>query len=212
MCDTDNETLEQQIGRYIDSYELVEGNESYVPSEDQRMVLLDFALGMLEDKSITQFVMRDASAQANSSHRIEIGGDEIESPRDTRQALAHDWCSQAFGDDHAKSIPQRAIRLIEEAVETGQAAGCDPAMVHKLVDYVYAKPIGELRQEIGGVGVTLIALAAAAHVSAEQCEIQEMARILSKSLDYFAQRNAIKNEAGFGFPCTKQPDQENGIR
>ncbi len=57
---------------------------------------------------------------------------------------------------------------------------------------------GDLRQELGGVGVTTLALAAAAGVDADCCELSEVHRVLSKPLEHFTARNAAKNEAGFG--------------
>jgi NTP pyrophosphatase (non-canonical NTP hydrolase) len=117
--------------------------------------------------------------------------------RDARQEQVHDWCAAAFGADHANSIPQRGIRLLEEAIELAQACGCEREMCHKLIDHIFDKPAGEIGQEIGGVGTTLLALAAAAHRSAEAEERAEVARVLSKPLEYFAARNKVKNDAGF---------------
>lgn len=114
-----------------------------------------------------------------------------------RQSSVHKWCREAFGDDHAKSIEQRGIRLAEEAIEAAQAAGCNREMVHRLVDHVFDRPVGDLAQEIGGVGVTLLALAQAATIDADAEEIREFARVLSKPLSHFAARNAAKNAAGF---------------
>ena len=120
--------------------------------------------------------------------------------RDARQTAIAEWCVAAFGESHAASIPQRGIRLVEESLEAAQAAGCDRAMVHKLVDYVYDRPVGDLFQELGGVSVTLLALAAAAGLSADQAESVEIQRVLSKALAYFTERNAAKNAAGFNVP------------
>lgn len=117
--------------------------------------------------------------------------------RRTRQANVSAWCISAFGDDHAKSVEQRAIRLIEEAIEAGQACGCDPTMIHRLVDHIFAKPAGDLHQELGGVGVTLLALAEAARLDADQAEHAEYLRVVSLPLEHFAARNAAKNAAGF---------------
>lgn len=114
-----------------------------------------------------------------------------------RQQRVHRWCIAAFGDDHARSIEQRGIRLAEEALELAQAAGCSAEMIHKLVDYVFSRPVGDLRQEAGGVGVTLLALGAAAGFSVDVAEEAEIARVLSKPLAHFAARNAAKNAAGF---------------
>lgn len=126
-----------------------------------------------------------------------MAGKKEQQPRDARQARVHDWCVAAFGDNHAKSVQQRGIRLAEEAIEAAQAAQCDREMLHRLVDYVYERPVGEMHQELGGVGITLLALAAATGLSAEGAEQTELERILSKSLSEFAARNQAKNTAGF---------------
>ena len=126
--------------------------------------------------------------------------------RDQRQAQTHAWCVAAFGDHDARSIPQRGLRLVEEAIETAQACGCDPAMLHRLIDHVYAKPVGELAKELGGLGVTLLALAEAAGVSADEAERQEIERVRAKPLSHFAARNAAKAAAGFHVSAVPQPD------
>jgi hypothetical protein len=113
------------------------------------------------------------------------------------QSVVHRWCVNAFGDDHARSVEQRGIRLAEEAIETAQASGCQAEMLHRLVDYVYSRPVGDLQQEIGGVGVTLLALGAAAAIDVDHAERKEITRVLSKPLEHFAARNAAKNAAGF---------------
>ncbi len=117
--------------------------------------------------------------------------------RDRRQADVIAWARRAFGDDQAVSIPQRGLRLLEEAIEAFQAAGGEGVQGHELIDYVFGRPVGELRQELGGIGVTVLCLAAAAGISADEAERMEVERVLSKPLDYFRQRNAAKNAAGF---------------
>ena len=121
-------------------------------------------------------------------------------PRDQRQEMVASWAAQAFGHDQATSIPQRGLRLLEEAIETFQACGCDEAMAHKLVAFVFARPPGTVGQELGGVAVTTLALAAAAGLSADEEECREIHRVLSKPLREFTERNANKNAAGFKIP------------
>lgn len=125
--------------------------------------------------------------------------------RDARQREVHEWCAAAFGADHAASLPQRGIRHVEEAIEAAQAAGCERAMVLKLVDYVFDRPAGELRQEIGGSGLTLLALAQAASISADEAECAEIARVKAKPLEHFAKRNRVKNDAGFNTSAPPSP-------
>ena len=70
-------------------------------------------------------------------------------------------------------------------------------MLHKMVDHIYDRPAGTLFQEIGGSGITLLALAHAAGVNADAAEIAEFQRILAKPLSHFTARNQAKNDAGF---------------
>lgn len=125
--------------------------------------------------------------------------------RDTRQETVYRWCAAAFGFDHATSIEQRGLRLAEEAIEAAQAGGCEAATLHSLIDYIYARPAGALRQELGGVGLCLLAMASAAEFSADDAERDECDRVLSKPLEFFANRNRVKNEAGFIAGAWKQP-------
>lgn len=117
--------------------------------------------------------------------------------RDQRQQMITTWAQAAFGHEEATGIAQRGVRLLEEAVEAFQACGGDEAIAHKLVKYVFDRPPGQIGQELGGVAVTVLALAAAAGLSADEEECREVHRVLSKPLREFAARNAAKNAAGF---------------
>jgi hypothetical protein len=117
--------------------------------------------------------------------------------RNERQKRVAEWCAAAFGAEHQSSVPQRGLRFLEEAIEAYQALGGDLPQAHKLLDYVFAKEPGELSQELGGVGITVLALAAAAGISADAVEAAELARVLSKPLAWFRARNKVKNDAGF---------------
>jgi hypothetical protein len=120
----------------------------------------------------------------------------IVSYRDARQVRVAQWCRDAFGVEHASSVPQRGLRLAEEAIEAAQACGVPVDKIHFLVDYVYGRPVGEVGQELGGVGVTLLALANAAGFSADLEEYKEVSRVLAKPLEGFRKRNEEKNAAG----------------
>ena len=134
-------------------------------------------------------------------------------PRDLRQAMTVEWARAAFGQDEATSVPQRGLRLLEEAIEAFQACGGDEAMAHKLVSFVFARPPGTVGQELGGVAVTVLLLAAAAGLSADEEECREVHRVLSKPLGEFTARNANKNAAGFKIatpprnPCCDNADR-----
>lgn len=121
-----------------------------------------------------------------------LGKDE----RELRQQRVFAWAKAAFGEAQATSLAQRGLRLLEEAAEAFQAAGGTAELARACVDHVFSRPTGTLGQELGGVGVTLLALAAAADTSADYQESREVERVLSKPLEHFAQRNAAKNAAG----------------
>lgn len=117
--------------------------------------------------------------------------------REERQVTIAGWCAAAFGEAHATNLPQRGIRLLEEAVEAYQAAGGEAEMAHRLIDFVFSRPVGKLGQELGGVGVCLLAMAHAANLSAEIEEVREVERVLAIPLEHFTKRNEAKNAAGF---------------
>lgn len=117
--------------------------------------------------------------------------------RDDRQRQVAEWCAAAFGIEHQSSVPQRGLRMLEEAIEAYQALNGDPAQAHALIDYIFAKEPGQLFQELGGLSLTLLALAAAAGVSADEAERTEIARVMAKPLAWFHARNEVKNKAGF---------------
>lgn len=121
---------------------------------------------------------------------------ETATTRDERQATVFAWTKEAFTLEQAVSLPQRGLRLLEEALEAFQAAGGNLTMARRLADYVFSRPVGQLHQELGGVGVGLLALAAAADLSADEAERLEVARVLDKPLEHFQKRNAAKNAAG----------------
>lgn len=117
--------------------------------------------------------------------------------RDGRQSNIHSWAKAAFGEREATSLPQRGLRLLEEATEAAQATGVDEYKAHDLVAYVFSRPVGQLNQELGGTAVCVLALAAAAGLSADDEEAREVYRVLSKPIKHFTKRNQAKNDAGF---------------
>lgn len=118
-------------------------------------------------------------------------------PRDARQLKIFEWGKQAFGEINMISPQMRAIRLLEEAIEVYQAAGCDPNQAKLLVDYVFGRPSGTVTQELGGVGVCVLAMAECLGASADYLEEDECERLFSKPMEHFTKRNQAKIDAGF---------------
>lgn len=68
------------------------------------------------------------------------------------------WTRKVFGTEIAVHKPTRQFRFFEECVELVQSGGATRDQVMAVVDYVYNRPVGEMKQEVGGVMVTLAAL------------------------------------------------------
>lgn len=128
--------------------------------------------------------------------------------RKMRQAEVLAWAVAAFGEPEATSVAQRGLRLLEEAAEAAQAAGVSRNRARAVVQYVYSRPIGELKQEVGGVGITLLCLGEAAGIDVDQAERDEIARVMSKPLEHFRQRNQAKNDAGLVVDEVKKEGKE----
>jgi NTP pyrophosphatase (non-canonical NTP hydrolase) len=93
------------------------------------------------------------------------------------QRLIRDWLFHTFSRTDAENRLQRSYRFLEEAMELVQATGVGRNECMQILDYVYARPVGEIRQEIGGVMVCLAAICSAHDVSLGDCAWAEQERI-----------------------------------
>jgi len=136
-----------------------------------------------------------------------ITGATTVSARGARQVQLRTWAEKAFSIEQARSVPQRALRLLEEAIELFQAAHGNRQQAHELIDHVFSQPPGQLYQELGGVSICTLLLAAAAGLSADLEEQREMIRVLEKPIQELTERNTKKNEAGFIVSRLQDPDK-----
>jgi NTP pyrophosphatase (non-canonical NTP hydrolase) len=90
------------------------------------------------------------------------------------------WTFECFGDNIALDKVERNHRFLEESLELVQSAGCTRDECLKLVDYVYNRPSGEIKQETGGVMVTLAAFCNANNINMEECGNTEIDRVWKK--------------------------------
>ncbi len=107
------------------------------------------------------------------------------------QSRVHDWILHCFGAKTGADKIERNHRFLEEALELVQAGGCTANEAHQLVDYVYGRPVGDLRQEVGGVMNTLAALCNAHFVDLEAAAEDELRRVWGKS-DLIRAKQAAK--------------------
>ncbi|MBL4800877.1 MAG: hypothetical protein JKY45_03215 [Emcibacter sp.] len=91
------------------------------------------------------------------------------------------WTEKCFGSEVSSDTVERNHRFLEEALELVQACGCSAAEARQLVEYVFLRPVGEKRQEVGGVMVTLAALCNAQDIDLDRSARAELSRINDNS-------------------------------
>ena len=106
------------------------------------------------------------------------------------------WVYSTLGHESLHNGKERALRLSEEALELAQALEVPAETLHKLVDYVYSRPVGEVAQELGGCAVTLLAASTAAGVNLAEALTTELDRIETPEVrERVRLRQAEKREA-----------------
>lgn len=96
------------------------------------------------------------------------------------QQRVQPWMMACFGPEISADRIERNHRFLEEALELVQSCGSTASEAHQLVDYVFARPVGDPMQEAGGVMVTLAALCLASGLDMHACGEAELARIWTK--------------------------------
>lgn len=105
------------------------------------------------------------------------------------------WVLKCFGEK-SMSRQERALRLVEEAIELAQAEGIRSPIISAITYRVFSRPPGDPDQEAGGVGVCLEGWGAAAEKNVALLTEQELQRIESKPADHFRQRHNAKVAEG----------------
>lgn len=101
----------------------------------------------------------------------------LEDAANSFQSRVEPWLLECFGPMIAGDKEERNNRFLEEALELVQACGSTAEEAHKLVDYVFGRKVGEKRQEVGGVRVTLSALCLAQNIDEDNAAEAELDRI-----------------------------------
>lgn len=138
---------------------------------------------------------RDRRAGGGNEMQAEDPVLTVSAGREQRQARAYAWVKDVFGEEVAQ-VPERVARLLEEVIELAQSEGIPQEQIGKLVNHVYAKPVGRPEQEVGGVGLTLLAYCEAKGLSAEQSEVDELTRVRASDPEQFRERHNRKADAG----------------
>jgi len=115
------------------------------------------------------------------------------------------WMQECFGPEIAADTVERNHRFLEEALELVQSLGCSKAEAVALVDYVYDRPVGEPKQEVGGVMVTLAALCLANGFDMHSLGDVELERVWGK-IDAIRAKQASKPKNS---PLPAQPASDD---
>ncbi|MCS4089571.1 hypothetical protein [Rhizobium sp. BK176] len=107
------------------------------------------------------------------------------------QARVRPWLVAAFTEDFDTEEHAREARFIEEAIELFQAKGRSFEELISVAKYVYSRPAGEVRQEVGGVMTTLAALCIVSKLDMHEAGEAELARIWTK-VDAIREKQANK--------------------
>jgi len=107
------------------------------------------------------------------------------------QEKVAEWIAAAFGAESKYNVAERSHRFLEEALELYQSVGCTKEDATKLIEYVYDRPAGEVKQEIGAVALTLFSLGDSTGADVEACAVSELVRVWAK-IDQIRAKNSAK--------------------
>lgn len=123
----------------------------------------------------------------------------------TYQSRVRCWIIECFGLAIANHSKERNHRFGEESLEALQAFGTTKEEVLELVEYVYSRPVGDPKQEVGGVMVTLAAKCAEHNIDMMECAETELARILSPEVMERIRQKQLTKPAHSTLPGLAQP-------
>lgn len=109
------------------------------------------------------------------------------------------WMEVCFGERIAADKIERNYRFFEEAIELVQACGITKDECLQLIDYVFGRPVGEKKQEVGGVMVTLAALCLPNGIDMNNAGEAELERCW-KNIDKIRKKQASKEIKSSSLP------------
>lgn len=110
------------------------------------------------------------------------------------------WVCTRIGPKHMRPR-ERAMRLLEEAIELAQAEGITAEQVSRQVEHVFGRPAGEPRQEAAAVAVCLYGWCAATSVTLDEIATEEVERIEARPIEEIRGSLARKEDAGLVTAC-----------
>lgn len=120
----------------------------------------------------------------------------VRTERNRRQKITMAWAKATWGKEAATSPRMRAMRFIEEAMELVQAQGLSEADVNLVAKDIFSRPVGETAQEVGGVMTSLNCLVENCGLSTDECEIEELKRVLDLDPEILREKQEDKVRRG----------------
>lgn len=115
--------------------------------------------------------------------------------RRKRQKAVYEWVRTSLGIDATKPF-ERALRVVEEALELAQSAGIAHEQVTRILDHVYSRPAGRMDIEAGDVGVAILAFCESLDLSADELEEVRVEYALTLDPEVLAKRVQEKMSDG----------------
>jgi NTP pyrophosphatase (non-canonical NTP hydrolase) len=115
------------------------------------------------------------------------------------QDHAKSWAVHCFGESAATDAVERRQRFQEEAIELVQATGGTLWETIQLAKYVYGRPVGRVKQEVGGTLLTLALLCESIGIDMNNAGAEELARVWRK-IDKIQAKQAAKPKLGGPLP------------
>lgn len=123
----------------------------------------------------------------------DLGSTPVVTMKDWQAKVAR-WGHACFGEQSTQK-ENRRNRFMEEALELVQSLGGTASDCHKLVEYVFSRPVGEADKELGGVLLTVAMLANANVLSLNLSAQEELVRVWGK-IDKIRAKDAAKPKEG----------------
>jgi hypothetical protein len=115
-------------------------------------------------------------------------------PFETYQIRVWSWLQAAFSANKPwilTSRTERNHRFLEEACEVVQANGMTYIQAQQVLGYAFGRPVGEIKQEVGGAMNTLAALCQERGISMTECAETELMRCW-RDIDKIRAKQATK--------------------
>ena len=99
----------------------------------------------------------------------------------SQQTRVKEWIASRLGPEHM-TPRERALRVLEEALELAQSEGVIMPDAFRLLQHVFGRPAGDPQQEAGAVGVCLMGWCAARGLDHKAVVEQEIERIEARTI------------------------------